>query len=91
MNRREAIRTALAAGAVAVSTAARAQGTLASEIHVNPAAGSDTNAGTKAAPLLTLSEAARRNGMRTLREDGWAKVALGSTSADEVLRVTQEF
>ena len=60
MNRREAIRTALAAGAVAVSTEARAQGTLASEIHVNPAAGSDTNAGTKAAPLLTLSEAARR-------------------------------
>ena len=43
------------------------------------------------ADAAKLSEAARRNGMRTLREDGWAKVALGSTSADEVLRVTQEF
>jgi general secretion pathway protein E len=39
----------------------------------------------------TLTAAARRNGMRTLREDGWLKVSLGYTSADEVLRVTQEF
>jgi type II secretory ATPase GspE/PulE/Tfp pilus assembly ATPase PilB-like protein len=29
--------------------------------------------------------------MRTLREDGWLKVANGVTTADEVLRVTQEF
>jgi general secretion pathway protein E len=38
-----------------------------------------------------LTEAARRNGMTTLREDGWQKVAAGVTTADEVLRVTQEF
>jgi len=39
----------------------------------------------------TLTAAARRHGMRSLREDGWMKVAQGVTSADEVLRVTQEF
>ena len=38
-----------------------------------------------------ITGAARRNGMRTLREDGWLKVALGATTADEVMRVTQEF
>jgi general secretion pathway protein E len=38
-----------------------------------------------------LTSAAKRNGMRTLREDGWEKVKLGVTTADEVLRVTQEF
>ena len=38
-----------------------------------------------------LTEAARRNGMRSLREDGWAKVAAGVTTAEEVMRVTQEF
>ena len=38
-----------------------------------------------------ISGAARRNGMRTLREDGWLKVAIGATTADEVMRVTQEF
>jgi general secretion pathway protein E len=38
-----------------------------------------------------LVEAARRNGMRTLREDGWQKVAAGVTTAEEVTRVTQEF
>jgi general secretion pathway protein E len=43
------------------------------------------------ADAATLTAAARRNGMRTLREDGWLKVSLGMTSADEVLRVTQEF
>jgi general secretion pathway protein E len=37
-----------------------------------------------------LTEAARRNGMRTLREDGWQKVAAGVTTVDEVIRVTQE-
>jgi general secretion pathway protein E len=40
---------------------------------------------------VELTKAARRNGMRTLREDGWLKVANGVTTADEVLRVTQEF
>jgi type II secretory ATPase GspE/PulE/Tfp pilus assembly ATPase PilB-like protein len=29
--------------------------------------------------------------MRNLREDGWDKVATGVTTADEVVRVTQEF
>jgi type II secretory ATPase GspE/PulE/Tfp pilus assembly ATPase PilB-like protein len=29
--------------------------------------------------------------MRNLREDGWLKVRDGITTADEVLRVTQEF
>jgi general secretion pathway protein E len=38
-----------------------------------------------------LTEAARRNGMRNLREDGWQKVARGLTTPDEVIRVTQEF
>jgi general secretion pathway protein E len=38
-----------------------------------------------------LTEAARRGGMRTLREDGWQKVAAGVTTVDEVIRVTQEF
>ena len=38
-----------------------------------------------------ITGAARRNGMRTLREDGWLKVADGATTADEVMRVTQEF
>ncbi|HYZ85025.1 MAG TPA: GspE/PulE family protein, partial [Bryobacteraceae bacterium] len=40
---------------------------------------------------VELTKAARRNGMRTLREDGWLKVSEGVTTADEVLRVTQEF
>lgn len=38
-----------------------------------------------------LTDAARRNGMRNLREDGWQKVARGMTTPDEVIRVTQEF
>ncbi len=38
-----------------------------------------------------ITSAARRNGMASLRDDGWAKVAAGVTTADEVLRVTQEF
>jgi len=41
------------------------------------------------ASQLTL--AARRNGMRNLREDGWMKVREGLTTVDEVMRVTQEF
>jgi general secretion pathway protein E len=43
------------------------------------------------ADAVTLTTVARRNGMRTLREDGWMKVDGGVTTADEVLRVTQEF
>ena len=39
---------------------------------------------------VTIKEEARRQGMLTLREDGVAKVLRGITSAEEVLRVTQE-
>jgi type II secretory ATPase GspE/PulE/Tfp pilus assembly ATPase PilB-like protein len=38
-----------------------------------------------------ITAAARKHGMRNLREDGWLKVRNGVTTADEVLRVTQEF
>src|SRR5580700_7817055 len=38
-----------------------------------------------------ITAAARRNGMQSLREDGWMKVRTGITTADEVTRVTQEF
>jgi general secretion pathway protein E len=38
-----------------------------------------------------ITAAARRNGMQSLREDGWMKVRTGVTTADEVMRVTQEF
>ncbi|MGD0498267.1 MAG: type II secretion system ATPase GspE [Bryobacteraceae bacterium] len=38
-----------------------------------------------------LTKAARRNGMRNLREDGWQKIRDGVTTVDEVMRVTQEF
>jgi len=37
-----------------------------------------------------ITEIARRHGMQNLREDGWNKVRRGMTSADEVMRVTQE-
>jgi type II secretory ATPase GspE/PulE/Tfp pilus assembly ATPase PilB-like protein len=37
-----------------------------------------------------IKEAARKKGMRTLREDGWLKVRQGTTTVSEVLRVTQE-
>jgi general secretion pathway protein E len=37
-----------------------------------------------------IKEAARKNGMRTLREDGWLKVKKGMTTISEVIRVTQE-
>jgi general secretion pathway protein E len=43
------------------------------------------------ADAAEITLAARRNGMRNLREDGWLKVRSGATSADEVMRVTQEF
>ncbi len=38
-----------------------------------------------------ITSIARKHGMRNLREDGWMKVARGVTTADEVMRVTQEF
>jgi type II secretory ATPase GspE/PulE/Tfp pilus assembly ATPase PilB-like protein len=37
-----------------------------------------------------LKQQALRDGMTTLREDGWRKVKLGLTTLDEVLRVTLE-
>ena len=43
------------------------------------------------ADAVALTQAARKNGMRNLREDGWLKVQQGVTTVDEVLRVTQEF
>ncbi|MDP8218494.1 MAG: ATPase, T2SS/T4P/T4SS family [Candidatus Theseobacter exili] len=41
-------------------------------------------------PANVIKEAALRNGLRTLRFDGWEKVKQGITSLNEVLRVTQE-
>ncbi len=38
-----------------------------------------------------LTQAARRNGMRNLREDGWKKIRDGVSTVQEVMRVTQEF
>jgi general secretion pathway protein E len=38
-----------------------------------------------------ITAIARKHGMRNLREDGWMKVRRGVTTADEVVRVTQEF
>jgi general secretion pathway protein E len=43
------------------------------------------------ADAAAITQVARRNGMRNLREDGWLKVRNGVTTPDEVLRVTQEF
>ncbi len=38
-----------------------------------------------------ITAAARRNGMRNLRDDGWLKISQGVTTTEEVTRVTQEF
>ena len=40
------------------------------------------------APEAQIKNTARREGMRTLRENGLAKVIRGETSVEEVLRVT---
>jgi len=37
-----------------------------------------------------IKDAAVRQGMRTLRDDGWLKVRSGVTTVAEVVRVTQE-
>lgn len=42
------------------------------------------------APSTQIKEVACRKGMRTLREDGQAKVIEGLTTVEEMLRVTQE-
>ncbi|MCX6909976.1 MAG: hypothetical protein NTY01_18305 [Verrucomicrobia bacterium] len=41
-------------------------------------------------PAAELKKAAVAHGMRTLRDDGMRKAALGVTSLEEVLRITQE-
>jgi type II secretory ATPase GspE/PulE/Tfp pilus assembly ATPase PilB-like protein len=41
------------------------------------------------APATTIAQLAIANGMRTLRTDGWKKVREGTTTIEEVLRVTQ--
>jgi type II secretory ATPase GspE/PulE/Tfp pilus assembly ATPase PilB-like protein len=41
------------------------------------------------APRTELRAMARRNGMESLRQDGWTKVVQGITTVDEVLRVTE--
>ncbi|HAB19049.1 MAG TPA: secretion system protein E, partial [Verrucomicrobiales bacterium] len=41
------------------------------------------------APASNIAMAAKNQGMRTLREDGWRKVKAGITTVEEVLRVTQ--
>ena len=43
----------------------------------------------RAESTLRLKRAARQRGMRTLRLDGWEKVLLGHTTAEEVMRITQ--
>ncbi len=40
--------------------------------------------------LGSIRALARKKGMRLLREDGWSKVLAGSTSVEELFRVTQE-
>ncbi len=42
----------------------------------------------KSATTDQLREAGRRNGMRTLREDGWKKVLRGDTTMVEIARIT---
>jgi general secretion pathway protein E len=44
----------------------------------------------KTADATVLKAEAIRSGMKTLKQDGWNKVLAGSTTPDEVLRVTQE-
>ncbi|CAH2031544.1 type II secretion system ATPase GspE [Trichlorobacter ammonificans] len=45
---------------------------------------------TRRTPAGEIKEYAIRKGMKTIREDGLAKVAAGITTLEEVLRVTQE-
>ncbi|MCH7526541.1 MAG: Flp pilus assembly complex ATPase component TadA [Planctomycetes bacterium] len=43
----------------------------------------------KGASTLDMLAAARRNGLKLMREDGWAKVRRGETTVEEVARVTK--
>ncbi len=40
-------------------------------------------------PASTIAQTAVQSGMKTLRRDGWEKVKAGTTTIEEVLRVTQ--
>jgi type II secretory ATPase GspE/PulE/Tfp pilus assembly ATPase PilB-like protein len=40
------------------------------------------------ATTMEIRDAARRNGMRTLRDDGLRKAMSGSTTLEEVIRIT---
>ncbi|MBP7274650.1 MAG: type II/IV secretion system protein [Kiritimatiellae bacterium] len=42
------------------------------------------------APANLIKAEAQRQGMRTLRDDGWNKVLTGTTTVEEVLRVSEE-
>jgi general secretion pathway protein E len=42
----------------------------------------------KKSTAQTICDQARKKGMRTLREDGWDKVVQGTTTIEEILRVT---
>jgi type II secretory ATPase GspE/PulE/Tfp pilus assembly ATPase PilB-like protein len=44
---------------------------------------------TQACTSDVIKQAAIRNGMETLRMDGWHKAIRGITTVDEVLRVTK--
>ena len=44
---------------------------------------------TQAGTSDVIKQSAMRNGMETLRMDGWNKVLAGITTIDEVLRVTK--
>jgi len=41
-------------------------------------------------PTTEIRKIARKHGMRTLREDGWLKLSMGTTTLEEVRRVTAE-
>ena len=43
----------------------------------------------KRASIGEMIEAAGRNGLRPMREDGWDKVRRGQTTVEEVARVTK--
>ncbi|MBF0253002.1 MAG: type II/IV secretion system protein [Candidatus Omnitrophica bacterium] len=44
----------------------------------------------KGASSVELRNKARKNGMTTMREDGWLKVEAGITTVEEILRVTEK-
>lgn len=44
----------------------------------------------KRAPASKIREAGMKNGMRTLRQEGWEKVKAGLTTVSEIVRVTFE-